>query len=189
MRSVGLLGGSFNPAHQGHVRLSLFALKRLQLDEAWWLVSPQNPLKPADGMAPLEERLSGARTLAEHPRIRVSDLEAQVGTRFTVDTVERLQARSRQTRYVWLMGADNLAQVHKWHRWRDLFASLPIAVVDRPGSTYRALSSPAAGAMGQWRYTGAATHLKHLDAPAWTFLFGFRDWTSATGLRRQRAGG
>src|SRR3954471_15978292 len=107
---IGLLGGSFNPAHEGHVHLSREAIKRLDLDEVWWLVSPQNPLKPARGMAPLEERMAGAVRLAEPPRLRVTDLEARLGTRYTADTILALKRRFPATRFVWLMGADNLRQ-------------------------------------------------------------------------------
>jgi nicotinate-nucleotide adenylyltransferase len=137
-----LLGGSFNPAHGGHLRLSLFALKRLALDEIWWLVSPQNPLKPVAGMVPMRERLKKATAVATHPRIHATDIEARLGTRYTVDILERLTPRYPSVRFVWLMGADNLAQVDRWHRWQALFSHVAVAVIDRPGQT--PLQGPAA---------------------------------------------
>jgi nicotinate-nucleotide adenylyltransferase len=178
------LGGSFNPAHQGHLGLSLFALERLALDEIWWLVSPQNPLKPVAGMAPLSQRLEGAQTVAAHHRIHATDIEADLGTRYTVDTLEQLAQRYPAARFVWLMGADNLAQVDKWHRWRDLFDRAAVAVIDRPGHTDTALSSPASHALAAYRYMGPPDDLVRQPLPAWAFVFGFRDWTSATALRQ-----
>ena len=127
---IGLLGGSFNPAHQGHLAISLQALKRLHLDRVWWLVSPQNPLKPADETADLEKRLAGARAMDNHPRLGVSDLEREIGTRYTVDTLGWLTRRGRH-RFVWLIGADNLLQLPHWRRWRRLVRMVPIAVFDR----------------------------------------------------------
>ncbi len=186
MRRIGLLGGSFNPAHQGHRRLSVFALQQLALDEVWWLVSPQNPLKPTEGMAPFADRFQNAQTVAAHPRIRVSDVETKLGTRFTADTVKTLTSTVRNARFVWLMGADNLAQLHRWHRWRDLCRSVPVAIVDRPGATYAALASPAAAALSRYRYKAAPSSFAGQAPPTWIFLFGFRDSTSATALRRNR---
>jgi nicotinate-nucleotide adenylyltransferase len=179
-----LLGGSFNPAHGGHLRLSLFALKRLALDEIWWLVSPQNPLKPVAGMVPMRERLKKATAVATHPRIHATDIEARLGTRYTVDILERLTPRYPSVRFVWLMGADNLAQVDRWHRWQALFSHVAVAVIDRPGQTYAALSSPAFHALAPRRYKGPLHSLVRQPLPAWAFVFGFRDWTSATALRQ-----
>ncbi len=179
-----MLGGSFNPAHRGHLRLSEFALTRLGLDEVWWLVSPQNPLKSTIGMAPFDERMRYAIAGATHPRIRATDLESRLGTRYTVDTIDRLLARYPSTRFVWLMGADNLAQVDRWRRWRTLFSRVVIAVIDRPGHTYSALASPAGHALAQRRYKGPLRQLAYQQPPAWAFVFGFRDWTSATALRQ-----
>jgi len=118
-RRIGLLGGSFNPAHEGHLAISRAALKRLRLDRVWWLVSPQNPLKPADQTTDLEQRLAAARAIADHPRVVVTDLERRIGTRYTVDTVGWLSKRCR-ARFVWLIGADNMAQLPRWRRWRSL---------------------------------------------------------------------
>lgn len=184
-----MLGGSFNPAHKGHRGLSLFALEQLALDEVWWLVSPQNPLKPVDGMAPLSARLAGARSMAAHPQIHVTDIEARLGTRFTVDTLEQLAESYPAARFVWLMGADNLAQVDKWHRWRDLFDLAAVAVIDRPGHTEAALSSPASAALAEFRYTGPLDQLAQQPLPAWAFVTGFRDPTSATALRQSQPHG
>jgi nicotinate-nucleotide adenylyltransferase len=171
------------------LRLSLFALKRLALDEVWWLVSPQNPLKPATGMAPLNERLESAATMAAHPRIRATDIETELGTRYTIDTLNQLVPRHPDVRFVWLMGADNLAQVDRWYRWRDIFACVPVAVIDRPGKTYTALSSRAALALARHRYKGPLHGLSRQTPPAWAFIFGFRDGTSATALRQSRTHG
>ncbi|MCA3255157.1 MAG: nicotinate-nucleotide adenylyltransferase [Alphaproteobacteria bacterium] len=129
---VGLLGGSFNPAHEGHRHISLEAIRRLGLDEVWWLVSPQNPLKSAEGMAPLAARLGSARRVARHPRIKPTAIETELGTRFAIDTVAALQRRWPHVRFVWVMGADNLLQFHRWKRWRALARRVPIAVVARP---------------------------------------------------------
>ena len=129
---VGILGGSFNPAHDGHLYISQCALKSLGLDQVWWLVTPQNPLKPTDGMAPFEERYIKAQQFVTDPRIIVSDFEARVGTQFTVDALELLLKDNIQTRFVWLMGADNLLEAHRWSRWTSIFNTVPIAVLARP---------------------------------------------------------
>ena len=142
---TGLLGGSFNPAHVGHRRISLGACKRLGLDEVWWLVSPGNPLKPAKGMAPLAARFASARLMARRAPIRVTAIEAELGTRYTVDTIAALVRRYPDRRFVWLMGADNLAQFHRWRDWRRIAALVPIAVVARPGYDARARMAPAMG--------------------------------------------
>ncbi|MFN7609534.1 MAG: nicotinate-nucleotide adenylyltransferase, partial [bacterium] len=130
MKRVGLLGGSFNPAHAGHLHISREALKRLQLDEIWWLVAPQNPLKPRGDMAPYATRLASAQTMAADPRIRVRDIEANAGLYFTVDKLRYLTTRYRNMQFFWLMGADNLAQFHRWKAWRTIAAMVPILVLD-----------------------------------------------------------
>ncbi|MBM3505811.1 MAG: nicotinate-nucleotide adenylyltransferase [Alphaproteobacteria bacterium] len=188
-RRIGLLGGSFNPAHQGHRKLSVLALKRLRLDQVWWLVSPQNPLKSSFGMAPLAERLRAARKLATHPRIRVTDLERRLGTRYTVDTLSALRRRCRDQRFVWLMGADNLVQLRHWYRWTRIFALASVAVFDRPGETWRALASLPARRFRHRRVAAARSgSLASRRLPAWTLLHGVNDPTSATALRaRQHA--
>ena len=143
-RRVGLLGGSFNPAHEGHLYISRLALKALRLDEVWWLVSPQNPLKPQAGMAPFAERLAGARALARDRRIKVSAIEQDLATRYTVDTLDKLAQRYRDLRFVWLIGADNLEQLPKWKGWSRIFHMVPIAVFARDTYDSRALTGQAA---------------------------------------------
>jgi nicotinate-nucleotide adenylyltransferase len=142
-RTVGLLGGSFNPAHAGHRHASLVALKHLGLDAVWWLVSPQNPLKSSRGMAPLAQRLKTARAVAKHPRILATDIERPLGTRYTADTIEKLRQHFPRTRFVWLMGLDNLHQIHLWKRWEDIFRAVPVCVIDREISGGRLRSCPA----------------------------------------------
>ena len=184
MRRVGLLGGSFNPAHRGHRRMSLAALDALGLDEIWWLVSPGNPLKPAAGMAPFAARLASARRQARRSPIRVSSFEAEAGTRYTVDTLAALHRRYPGHRFIWLMGADTVAQFHHWRDWRRLAQHTPIAVLSRPGYDGPAR---AARAMGWLRHfvRPAATARTWTDwsAPAITFLRLPPDPTSATALR------
>jgi nicotinate-nucleotide adenylyltransferase len=180
---IGLLGGSFNPAHSAHLHISLIALRRLRLDAVWWLVSPQNPLKPALGMATLERRLARARDVARHPKIDVSAIESALGTRYSVDTVAVLQSRFPAARFVWIMGGDSLASFHRWRRWEHLFSMVPIAVVARPGFTIAALSSPAAVRFKSQCVQDEAG-LADLTAPAWVFLQERLDATSATAIRR-----
>jgi nicotinate-nucleotide adenylyltransferase len=142
---IGLLGGSFNPPHDGHVHVSREALKKLHLDSVWWLVSPQNPLKPSRGMASFAKRLDAAKSLAgSHPRMIASGLEAELGTRFTIDTLRALKRRFPGVNFVWLMGSDNLVQIPRWRRWQHIFDEVPVAVIARPGSTLAARHSKAA---------------------------------------------
>jgi nicotinate-nucleotide adenylyltransferase len=184
MKRVGLLGGSFNPAHRAHRRISLAALGRLGLDEVWWLVSPGNPLKPETGMAPLATRLASARKTARNARIRPTAIEARLGTRYTVDTIAALRRRFPDTRFIWLMGADNLAQFHRWCRWRSIARMLPIAVIARPG-----YDGPAhrAVAMGWFRRfvhrAGQARQWTAWRSPALVMIATRPDPTSATALR------
>ena len=181
---VGLLGGSFNPAHDGHRHISLLALKYLGLDQLWWLVSPQNPLKPATGMAPLAVRLAGARAVARHPRIRVTGIEARLGTRFTADTLKALRRRHRRARFVWLMGADNLIEIPRWQRWTGIFGAVPVAIFDRPSYAVRALTGRAARRFAAARLDAErARALSERRPPAWVFLRTPLDPTSATRLR------
>ena len=141
---IGLLGGSFNPAHEGHLYVGEAARKRLRLDYVWWLVAPQNPLKPVADMAPLEKRLAAARALAgRDPRLIVTDLERTLGTRYTIDTLKALNRRFPQVRFVWLMGSDNLDQFHRWRRWAEIVRLVPIVVVERPGSLLAPLRAKA----------------------------------------------
>ena len=189
-RAVGLLGGSFNPAHAGHVHISRLALRRLKLDEVWWLVSPQNPLKLARGMAPLAERLAGAQALLDgEARITATDLEAQMGTRYTLDTLVALKARHPDVRFVWLIGADNLAQMHRWRGWREIFRTVPIAVFPRAPYSLGALGSRAARHFKAARLPHTqARRLARCRPPAWVFVNAPLHGESATRLRRKRGG-
>jgi nicotinate-nucleotide adenylyltransferase len=185
---IGLYGGSFNPPHAGHRHVSLRALKRLNLDRIWWLVTPGNPLKERDGLPATAERVEAARRrLAVHPRIAVTGFEEAIGTRYTVDTLRVVVERCPAVRFVWIMGADNLAGFHRWRGWRDIAQLMPFAVVDRPGWTLRATRSRAALALAPWRIDETdAGLLAALDPPAWTFLHGPRSPLSSTGLREKR---
>lgn len=181
---TGLLGGSFNPAHGGHRRVSLFAIAALALDEVWWLVSPGNPLKPKAGMAPLAARVRSAMRQARRAPIRVSAIERELGTRFTIDTLRAIKRRYPRRRFVWLMGADNLAQFHQWKDWRAIAREMPIAVVARPGYDENALASPAMAWLR--RYRSSAAGFRNRDewsAPALIELRFDPDPRSATSLR------
>jgi len=179
---IGLLGGSYNPAHEGHRHISLLALKQLRLDQVWWLVSPQNPLKASDEMAPLSQRMAGARAMARHPRILVSDLENRLGTRYTADTLARLRRRYPGHGFVWLMGADNLVQLPRWRRWQEIVETTPMAIFNRPGQGHRALAGPAAGRYARYRVARPA-ELPLATAPAWCFLFSRLHPASSTAIR------
>ena len=182
---VGLLGGSFNPAHGGHRRISLFARQALGLDAVWWLVSPGNPLKPTAGMAPLAARLASALGMARRAPIVPTAIERELGTVYTVDSLRALQRRYPQIDFVWLMGSDNLAQLHRWRDWRRLARTMPIAVIARPGYDGAAAASPAAAWLG--RYRRSAASLKHRagwSAPALIHLRFDPDPRSATAIRR-----
>ena len=169
-QTIGLLGGSFDPAHGGHAHITREAMKRFGLDQVWWLVSPGNPLK-ATGPAPLERRMEHARNVMQHPRVRITDLEAQLGTRYTAQTLKALIARYPGVRFVWLMGADNLAQFHKWQDWRWIMDTVPVGVLARPGDRVSARMSPAARLYGPARIRAYDSQaLAHADAPAWCFL-------------------
>ena len=181
---IGLLGGSFNPPHIAHRAISLFAIKRLRLDRIWWLVTPGNPLKDSGTLHDLDERLEAARRMADDPRIDVSCLESVIGTRYTVDTISYLRRRASGLRFVWIMGADNLAQFHRWQNWRRIASEVPIAVIDRPPQSFRALAAPAAQALARYRLPeNQAASLADQHAPAWVFLTGMKLSLSSTGLR------
>jgi nicotinate-nucleotide adenylyltransferase len=175
---IGLLGGSFNPAHEGHLYVGEVALRRLGLDYVWWLVAPQNPLKAVASMAPLEDRLAAARALAgRNPRLIVSDLERTLGTCYTIDTLKALTRHFPGVRFVWLMGSDNLAQFHRWRRWEDIVALMPVAVVIRPGSVLAPLYAKA-----MQRF--APSRQQTLRAPpAIIIVDGRRNEASATAIR------
>ena len=181
-RRVGLLGGSFNPAHGGHRRISLFARKALGLDEVWWLVSPGNPLKPKAGMAPLEARFASALQQARAAPIRVTAIERDLRTRYTVDTLRRLLQRYPRHQFVWLMGADNLAQFHYWKAWRSIARTLPIAVIARPGYDGAALAGPAMAWLENAR-THSARLMQTRRRPALALLRFDPDDRSASAIR------
>lgn len=185
MALIGLLGGSFNPAHRGHRRLSLGALRALRLDQVWWLVSPGNPLKAgARDMAPFPARLASARRVARHAPIAATDIEKRLGTRYTVDTVRALQARYPQHRFIWLLGSDTLPNFHKWRDWRDLARMVPIAVLPRPGYDRAAHAARAMGWFGRFVHRSSqAAQWTEWKAPAIIFLRLPPDPTSATAIR------
>lgn len=183
---VGLLGGSFNPAHDGHRYISLEALKRLDLDRVWWLVSPQNPLKSKDGMAPLPVRVARAQHVAAHPRITVTAIEQRLRARYTADTVAALNRAYPQTVFVWIMGADNLIQIPRWQRWQQIFHTIPIAIFARPSYSLRAIGSRAARRFADSRIDmSRANCLVELAPPAWCFLHLRTHPASATALRER----
>ncbi len=183
-RRIGILGGSFNPAHLGHRHVSLLALERLGLHEVWWLVSPQNPLKPVAGMAPFGERFESARRAARHPRIKASDLEHKLGTRYTADTLRALKRHFPRQRFVWLMGADNLQQIVDWQNWPRIFTELSIAVFDRPSYSCKALAGKAAIRFRRCRLRSRdARLLADRKPPAWVFLHTPLHPASATAIR------
>ena len=182
---IGLLGGSFNPAHGGHRRISLFVLNALGLDEVWWLVSPGNPLKPKKGMAPLTARLASAKVQAHRAPIRPTAIEQQLGTRYTVNTLRALTRRYPKKRFVWLMGSDNLAQFHHWKDWRDIARIMPIAVIARPGYDAAAVASPAMAWLRRYRVSPASFgNGGKWSAPALVTLRFDPDERSATAIRR-----
>ena len=185
-QTIGLLGGSFNPPHVAHRLISEVALKRLGLDKVWWVVSPGNPLKKRNETAPLAERLRLCRAIATNPHIVVTDFEADLPSPYTASTLAFLKARSPLVRFVWIMGADNLATFDRWQRWREIFTMVPVVVVDRPGWRLKALASKPARAFAASRLpeTEAGT-LATRPAPAWTFLTGPLSHVSSTAIRNQ----
>ncbi|MHA1151922.1 MAG: nicotinate-nucleotide adenylyltransferase [Alphaproteobacteria bacterium] len=186
-RRIGLLGGSFNPAHQGHLDISRTALKRLGLDQVWWLVSPQNPLKPEHDMAPLGQRVTGARRLARGPRLRAGALESALGTVYSADTVTALTRSLPRCRFVWLIGADNLVQISAWKDWETIFRTLPVAVFDRPSYSLGALAATAARRFaGQRLPEAAARGLAARTPPAWVFIHQRLNPQSSTRIRAGR---
>lgn len=185
---IGLLGGSFDPAHAGHVQITAVARRRFRLDRVWWLVSPGNPLK-ARGPAPIAERIEAARQMLDDPRVVVTDVEAQLGTRMTADTVAALVRRYPGVRFVWLMGSDNLCQFHRWDRWREIAASVPIGVLARPGTRIPARNSTAAQVLRRWRLPQAeASGLATRRPPAWILINLPMSPQSSTAIRAARDG-
>lgn len=181
---IGLLGGSFNPAHAGHMHVSRVGLEYLGLDYVWWLVSPQNPLKPIAGMAAFDQRLAWARALATHPRIRVSDIEVDLGTQFTIDTLTALKRRFREVSFVWLMGSDILEGFQRWRRWQEISAIMPIAVVVRPGSTLAPLYAKMAQRFARAR-RAPSRHIAEAPPPVFAVIDAPRNGQSATAIREK----
>jgi nicotinate-nucleotide adenylyltransferase len=184
---IGIFGGSFDPAHEGHRQVSLVGLRALDLDQVWWLVSPQNPLKSNAPSADLARRVKAARAVAGDPRIRVTGIEATLGTSYTAETLRKLLPRLPGVSLVWMMGADNLAQFHRWKDWQAIAASVPIAIFNRPGLALKALAGPAARTLARWRLPEqAASSLAGTSPPAWTFLSRPHIPLSSTELRASR---
>ena len=183
-KRIGILGGSFNPAHRGHLHVSKHALDLMCLDEVWWLVSPQNPLKSSNGMADFGVRIESALIMARDSRVRVTDIEADLGTTYTAETLKKLKEIYSKANFVWLMGADNLIQISKWKDWQEIFKAVPIAVFTRPTYTRRALAGFAAKRFSRYRIgEGQVNKLSIMQAPAWSFLNIKPDAMSATRVR------
>lgn len=186
--SVGLFGGSFNPPHQGHELVAEIALRRLGLDQLWWMVTPGNPLKNHNELASLEDRVAQSRKIAPGPRVKVTAFEAAHNLHFTAQTLAFVKARNPGINFVWIMGADNLKHFHRWQDWRGIAQTFPIAVIDRPGSTLAYLSSKMAKTFSNARIdeTDAAL-LPFRKAPAWTFIHGPRSSLSSSAIRNEHA--
>jgi len=184
---IGLFGGSFNPAHRGHLMVALYALKKLQLDWVWWLVSPQNPLKDPSETGEYAGRLADTRRIASHPRFVVTDLERQIGARTTAETLQRLQPVLCRADFVWIMGADSFANLHRWHNWLEIPATLPLAILARPGYSLRALGGPAATRFDSAQLpTHLAPKLVSRKPPAWCFIPMPLRKESSTAIRRRQ---
>ncbi len=187
---VGLYGGSFNPAHDGHAHVAETARKRLRLDRVIWLVSPQNPLKSSSETAPLGERLAGVRAVARDRGMIVSDAETRMGSQYTIDTIRALKARFPGVRFVWIMGADSLASFHRWKGWTQIMREVPVAVISRPWASLKSRFSPAARRFADARRPAAAAPLlADQAAPAWVYLHGPLNFASSTALREGRRTG
>ena len=187
---IGLFGGSFNPPHQGHRLVSRQAIKRLGLDAIWWLVSPGNPLKDHSELKPLEERIDAARTLVDHPRVRITGFEAGYGFKYTYDTLAFLKKSLPNRKFVWIMGADNLVGFHKWERWREIANMMPMAIYVRPGDARQAPFSKAATALRAHRIEETDAHmLADMPAPSWVYLHGIMSNLSSTQLRAMESEG
>jgi nicotinate-nucleotide adenylyltransferase len=189
-RTVGLLGGSFNPAHDGHRHISLYAMKMLGLDAVWWMIAPQNPMKPVHETAPMPARIAEAETVSRHPRIIVTDIEQHLGTRYTADTLRVLKQRFPATRFVWLMGTDNLKQVHRWHDWEDIFNAVPVCVLARPPVHGSMQGNPATERFrSRLLPQDKAPRLPRSPLPAWVMLHIPLNDLSSTAIRAQRQAG
>lgn len=184
---IGLFGGSFNPAHYGHYMVALYALKTLQLDWVWWMVSPQNPLKDTAETGEYATRLAYTRKIARHPRFIVTDIEQQLGARTSAETLRRLEPVLARGKFVWIMGADSFANLHRWHDWLDIPARLPLAVLARPGFSLRALGGPAATRFDNQQVPGQlSASLVDTPPPAWCFIPMPLRPESSTAIRRRR---
>lgn len=187
VRHIGLLGGSFNPPHEGHLFISHLALKKLGLDEIWWLVSPQNPLKSEQGMAKFSDRFAMCEDmLANESSITPSVFESENGLQYSIDTVDAIQKAYPDDRFVWLMGADNLCRFHLWHRWREMFQSIPIAVFERDNLRYEALSSVASKAFLSQRWRGDSLDCLQQKTPVWCFIDDEQHPASSTAIREEK---
>ncbi|MBN7757065.1 nicotinate-nucleotide adenylyltransferase [Nitratireductor aquimarinus] len=187
--AVGLFGGSFNPPHAGHALVAEIAMRRLRLDQLWWIVTPGNPLKSHRELAPLAERIALSEKCTTDPRVKVTAFEAGHRVRFTADTIKLVQARNHGVNFVWIMGADSLRDFHRWERWRDIAQSMPIAVIDRPGATLAFLSSTMAKTFDHARIDeDDAPILARSKPPAWTFIHGPRSPLSSTAIRNAAKG-
>lgn len=185
---IGLFGGSFNPPHKGHRHVAQAALNRLGLDRIWWMVTPGNPLKSVADLPPLRRRVELTRQFADHPRMTVTAFEAAIGTRYSAEVIGYLKRHRPDVRFVWVMGADNLASLHRWQDWEDIMSRMPVAVVNRPGASLSALNAPAARAFSRYRRPESeARGLADLVPPAWTFLHVPLEATSSTALRTETA--
>jgi nicotinate-nucleotide adenylyltransferase len=184
---IGLFGGTFDPPHEAHRAASLLALKRIQLDRVWWLVTPGNPLKDTSGLASLDQRVAAARALANHPRVDVTGVEVEIGVRYSHDTIRHLMSHCPGVHFVWIMGADNLRTFHRWQKWRGIAGLVPIVVVDRLGPSLYAMGSVTAQALGRYRIPESeAASLPNRRPPAWVFLHGLKSPLSSTALRAER---
>jgi nicotinate-nucleotide adenylyltransferase len=189
-QAIGLFGGTFNPPHAGHRYASLFALRRLGLDQLWWMVTPGNPLKKNGGLPALDARMRAAAEIAAHPRIAISGAESMFRTRYTADLIQILRERDPTTRFVWIMGSDSLTEFHRWENWQRLAGSVPIAVVNRPRSLPAPLSSRAAVGLARYRVDADDSNtLPNCEPPAWVFLIGPRIKASSTAIRSARGRG
>jgi len=186
-QKIALFGGTFNPPHKGHRHVAMTGLSRLGVDQVWWLVTPGNPLKSHDGLASLDERVRITREFADHPRMVVTAFEANYNFRYTADTIDFCRRRFPTVKFVWLMGADNLATLHRWQKWREIMRLVPVAVVDRPGASMSVISSPAARSFAGARVPETqAAALPGASPPAWTFLHVPLDPSSSTAMRNGR---
>ena len=185
---VGLFGGSFNPPHAGHILVTEIALRRLELDQLWWIVTPGNPLKNTKKLPSLAERIQLSEALVKDPRVKITAFEAQHKVRFTADTLKLIKERNQGVDFAWVMGADNLKTFHRWQNWQDIASTFPIGVIDRPGSTLSYLSSIMAKTFDYARIDEqSASTLLDYKAPAWTFIHGPRSTLSSTAIRRRQA--